>query len=162
MKREAQRKNQTCRHSRCRLLLKDWPEGDRNRWNAAFKAGDPFDDCGSAAHMADRTRQDLRYHYEWFLGFLKARYPALLARPPAERPDPKIIAHYVAECRKSCSDTTVADYLLKLRFVLTIICPRTDWSWLLAIAKRIAAQATPRPERHHLVTSERLPSLVST
>jgi len=34
-----------------------WPEEDRNRWTAAFKAGDPFDDCGPAAHLADRTRQ---------------------------------------------------------------------------------------------------------
>jgi hypothetical protein len=44
------------------------------------------------------------------VGHLAARHgPRLLARPPAERLDAKIIAHYVAECRKSCSETAVAD-----------------------------------------------------
>jgi integrase len=34
-----------------------------------------------------------------------------------------------------------------------------NWAWLLAIAKRISAQAPRRPERLHLVTSERLYAL---
>jgi site-specific recombinase XerD len=49
--------------------------------------------------------------------------------------------------------------LHKLRYAIQFICPTSDWSWLLAIAKRIAAQATPRPARHHLVTSDRLYTL---
>ena len=31
-----------------------------------------------------------------------------------------------------------------------------DWSWLLTISKRIAAQAKTKPEKHHLVTSDTL------
>ena len=119
-------------------------------------AGDPFDDCGSAAHLADQTRQVLRYQYGRFLKFLAAQHPDLLARPPAERLDPKIIAQYVACLRQSCRETSVAIYLQNLRQALRFICPTSDWSWLLAIAKRIAAQATLRPARHHLVTSDRL------
>src|SRR5437016_14380711 len=42
---------------------------------------------------------------------------------------------------------------------LRFICPTSDWSWLLAISKRIEHQAPPRPERHHLVTSDRLYAL---
>ena len=38
-----------------------WPEEDRIRWNAAFRAGDPFEECGPGAHLAERTRQDLYY-----------------------------------------------------------------------------------------------------
>lgn len=133
-----------------------WPEEDRNRWNAAFQAGDPFDDCGPAAYLADRTRQDLHYRYGCFLGFLMDQDPDLLALPPVERLTPSIIAQYVALRRQSCSEKTIAENLHRLRAALRLICLTSDWSWLLAIAKRIEAQAPPRPERHHLVTSERL------
>ena len=136
-----------------------WPEEDRNSWTAALKAGDPFDDCGSAAHLADSTRQHLFYRYGCFLGFLTAEYPDLLALPPAERLTPTIIAQYVASRRQSCSERTVASDLRKLRGALSVLCPTSDWSWLLAIAKRIEAQAPPKPERHHLVTSDRLYAL---
>ena len=81
---------------RCGFLLRIGPRRTAIGWNAAFKAGDPFDDCGPAAHLADRTRQDLRYRYGCFLGFLAAQHPDLLARPPAERLNPRIIAQYVA------------------------------------------------------------------
>src|SRR5437870_44928 len=136
-----------------------WPEEDRYRWNAAFKTGDPFDDCGPVAHLADRTRQGLYYRYGCFLGFLMAQHPDVLALPPTERLSPSIIAQYVASRRQSCSERTVAGDLRTLRAVLRFICPTSDWSWLLAIAKRIEHQAPPRPERHHLVTSDRLYAL---
>ena len=138
------------------ISSEDWPEEDRVGWNAAFKAGDLFDDCGPGAHLADQTRQILSYQYGRLLKFLAAQHPDLLALPPAERLDPKIIAQYVACLRQSCRETSVAIYLQNLRHTLRLICPTSDWSWLLAIAKRIAAQATPRPARHHLVTSDRL------
>jgi len=39
-----------------------WPEHDRSRWEAAFKAGaDLFDDHGPAVHLADRTRLQMQY-----------------------------------------------------------------------------------------------------
>ena len=141
------------------LPFADWPEEDRIRWNAAFKAGDPFDECGPAAHLADRTREDIHYRYGCFLGFLKTHYPELLALAPAERLSPSLIAQYVTLRRQSCSERTVAGDLRKLRAALQLISPTSDWSWLLAIAKRIEAQAPPRSERHHLVTSDRLYAL---
>jgi integrase/recombinase XerD len=39
------------------------------------------------------------------------------------------------------------------------MCPGSDWSWLLPIAKRIAARAQPKPPRLHLVTSDQLYAL---
>ena len=42
-----------------------WPEEDRTLWEAAFTPGtDLFDDCGSAAHLAERTR----LHYSMRMG----------------------------------------------------------------------------------------------
>ena len=136
-----------------------WPEEDRIRWNAAFKAGDPFDECGPAAHLAERTRQDLYYRYGCFLGFVTTEHPYLLALAPADRLSPSLISQYVTVRRQSCSERTVASDLRKLRAALQLVCPTSNWSWLLEIAKRIEAQAPPKPERHHLVTSDRLYAL---
>ena len=140
--------------------LTAWPEEDRNRWTAAFRAGDPFEECGLAAHLAERTRQDLHYHYGCFLGFLKAQYPERLALAAADRLDLDLITHYVAQRRQSCSERTVASDLRKLRAALQLVCPTSEWSWLLSIAKRIEAQASLKSERHQSsVTSDRLYAL---
>jgi integrase/recombinase XerD len=48
---------------------------------------------------------------------------------------------------------------LYLRLALGYICRATSWSWLLTITKRIAATAKPKPQKYHLVTSERLYAL---
>jgi integrase/recombinase XerD len=137
-----------------------WPEDDRSRWEAAFKAGaDLFDDHGAAVHLADRTRLQIQYAYGKFLFFLAARHGNLLARAPAERLNRKIIEEYVKSQPKSCGGITVANYINHLQITLRYICPSDDWSWLLEIAKRIAARAKRKPEKHHLVTSEVLYSL---
>ena len=137
-----------------------WPEDDRTRWEAAFKTGtDLFDDCGPAAHLAERTRQQIQYAYGKFLAFLSARHRHLLARTPAERLNPKIIEKYVKWQPTSCGGITLANYLNHLQITFRHICPSEDWSWLLKIAKRIAIQAKRKPEKHHLVTSETLYAL---
>jgi integrase/recombinase XerD len=132
-----------------------WPEEDRKSWAAANTPGaDPFDDCGPAAHLAEPTRRALQGSYGRFLGFLSIKHLGLLARPPGERVDRKIIANYVAWRRRSCGDSAIAIDLHHLRLAVGFICPGSDWAWLLAITKRIAAQAPRKPPRHHLVTSE--------
>jgi integrase/recombinase XerD len=137
-----------------------WPEEDRKNWAAANTSGvDPFDDCGPAAHLAEPTRRALQGSYGRFLGFLSIKHRGLLARPPGERIDRKVITNYVAWRRRSCGDSAIAIDLHHLRLAVGFICPGGDWNWLLAITKRIAAQAPRKPPRHHLVTSERLYTL---
>jgi integrase/recombinase XerD len=150
------------RRARLYLPYAAWPESDRTRWEAAFKTGtDPFDDCGPAAHLAARTQLQLRYAYGKFLAFLSAKHDSLLARTPAARLDRKIIEEYVNWQPKCCGGITTANYLNHLQFALRYICPSQDWSWLLQIARRLAAQAERRPDKHHLVTSETLYALGS-
>jgi len=60
---------------------------------------------------------------------------------------------------ESCGGITIGIYLYHLWLTLQYICPSEEWSWLLSISKRIAAQARPKPEKHHLVTSETLYAL---
>jgi integrase len=144
------------------LPYADWPEDDRTRWEAAFKAGtDRFDDCGPAAHLAEPTRLTLLDAYARFLAFLSAHDVTVLACAPAVRIDRKIIESYVRWQPASCGGVTIAANLRNLQTTLRYICSGEDWSWMSTIAKRIAAQATPKPEKHHLVTSEALYALGS-
>ena len=148
------------RAKRLYLPYAAWPEDDRTRWEAAFKAGNNlFDDQGPAAHLAERTRLQLQYAYGKFIAFLSVRHRSLLARTPAERVNHKIIEDYVNWQPATCGGITLAIYLYHLWLALRYICPNEDWSWLLTIRKRIAAQARPNPEKHHLVTSETLYAL---
>jgi len=147
------------RAPKMQLPYSAWPEEDRNCWNAAFRLATlstiaglprispsrPAARCGPAmGDSSDSSRPNI-------IG--------LLARPPGARLDRKMIADYVVWRRRSCGDAAVAIDLHHLRLALGFICPDVDWSWLLTITKRIAAQAKGKPEKYHLVTSERLYTL---
>jgi integrase/recombinase XerD len=148
------------RGPRLYLPYSDWPEQDRALWEAAFKNGpDLFDDRGSAAHLAERTRAQLRYSFGKFLAFLSARHNGLLARVPAERLSREIIKDYAQWQPKTCGGVTLGNYLYHLWMALRHICPGEDWLWLLTISKRISAQAKKKPAKHHSVTSETLYAL---
>jgi hypothetical protein len=104
--------------------------------------------------------QQLQYAYGKLLYFFSAERRDLLKRPPARRLNAKIIEEYVNWQPETCGRMTVSLYLYHLWFALRYLCPRDDWRWLLAISKRIKAQAKPKPEKHHLVTSATLYKLV--
>jgi hypothetical protein len=144
------------RVSKPMLRFAQWPAEDQKRWEAAFKSGDRFDDSGRGAHLAASTRQARRESYGRFLRFIAANHRDLLVRPPDERIDRGIVAEYVAWRRRSCGDVTAAIDLDHLRGSLKLICPDTEWSWLLTITKRIAATAPRKAAKYHLVTSDRL------
>jgi len=148
------------RRDKLYLSYEDWPEDDQRRWETAFKAGtDLFDDSGPAAHLAEQTRLRLQYTYGKFLAFLSVHDASLLSRPPAARLDRTTIEAYVRWQPASCGGITLTNYLHHLWMTVRYICPGEDWSWLRTIIKRIAAQAKPKPEKHHLVTSETLYAL---
>src|SRR5262245_16683166 len=142
------------------LAFAAWPESDQKLWESAFREADnPFDDCGSAAHLAPATRRSLRSSYGIFLGFLTSRHADLLTRPPAARLDRPLAEIYVAWRRTTCSDAAVANDLHQLRRAIGYMCPGSDWAWLLLIAKSIAARAQSKPPKLHLVSSEQLYAL---
>jgi integrase len=139
------------------LSFANWPAVDRERWAAAFRAGDRFDESGCGAHLADTTRAARQESYGRFLGFLLANHLALMSSSPEARIDRSIVAEYVSW--RSCSDVSIASDLYVLRGALSLICPDTDWSWLLEIARRIEAAAPRKRAKYHLVTSDRLYAL---
>src|SRR6476660_8058615 len=138
------------------LHFSAWPAEDRALWEAAFAAGDVFDEVRRGAHLAAATKIGLRTAYARFLGFLVSEYPERLRLPGEARVDRDTIKCFVKHLRQSCRDTTVVTALHMLRLALGLIYPETDWSWLKTIAKRINAQARPRSDRARGVTSAQL------
>jgi integrase/recombinase XerD len=147
------------RVSKLKLPFADWPADDQRLWTAAFEAGDRFEACGRGAHLAASTREMLYERYAHFLRFVSVQHRNLLTRPADERIDRRIVAEFVAWRRKSCSDMTVSIELRCLRDALALICPDADLSWLLVVARRIAATAPRRTQRYNLITSDRLYAL---
>ena len=137
-----------------------WPAKDRNCWEASFRAGtDLFDDRGSAAHLAERSRLQLQYAYGKFLLFISVRHHRLLARAPEDRLSREIIEQYVKWQPKTCGGVTIAIYIYHLWLALRYISPSENWSWLLAISNRMSAKAKRKREKHHGITSETLYTL---
>jgi integrase len=147
------------RKSRVYLPFDSWPAEDQARWQAAFKAGDRFDGSGPGSHLAEATRQNLFLSNARFLRFVFENRQDLVDLPPEARINQLIAADYVTWRRRSCGDAMIAVDLHCLRAALRLICPGIDWSWLLTIAKRIAAAAPRKPRKYHLVTSDRLYAL---
>ena len=141
------------------LPFANWPTEDQSRWEAAFESGDRFDESGRGTHLAAATRQARQESYGRYLRFLSANHDDLLALPPEARIDQRLVAEYVSWRRTSCGDISIAIDLGFLRGALKLICPDTDWSWLLTITKRIAATAPQKTKKYHLVTSDRLYAL---
>jgi integrase/recombinase XerD len=134
------------------LAFSEWPAEDRSSWNSAFEPGDDFDQ-GPADRLSKATIVGLGTAYARFLGFLSSNNPERLRLPPEIRTELESIKMFVEHLRQSCRDTSIASLLHKLRLALRLICPRSDWSWLKIVAKRIDAGAVPRSLRNPGLTS---------
>ena len=126
---------------------------------SGIRSGDLFDENGAGTHLAAATRRLRLRSYGRFLGFLSVKHPKLMTRPPEKRIDRRVATEYVTWRRRSCGDISLASDLCSLCGTLKLLCPKSDWSWLLSIANRIAAAAPPPPKKYNLVTSERLYTL---
>jgi site-specific recombinase XerD len=144
------------RVKRHRLTLEQWPSEDRTRWQQAIAVGDVFDEGGRAAHLSDKTRHGLCYGYGCFLGFLAKHHPRLLQRPVPDRVTRDIVGQYAEMLRQTCLERTVAGELATLRQMLRMLYGETDWSWLLAVIRRMTVRARRIPRIRPNITSDRL------
>jgi hypothetical protein len=142
------------------LPFQTWPPADQALWEALFRpSDDPFSESGRGSHLTRETRRALRSSYGTFLRFLSVKHPERLAGSPSTRIDRNIAMEYVEWRHPMCGAATIATGLDRLRLAISYICPGAEVSWLLPIAKRLAAQAAPKPARLHLVTSDQLYAL---
>ena len=144
------------RVKRHRLLLEQWPPEDRARWQDALAVGDVFDESGPAAHLSDQTRHTLCDEYGCFLGFLARHHSDLLPRAAPHRVTRDIVAQYADMLRQTCRESSIAAELAMLRHMLCVLHGESDWSWLLAIVKRIAIRAGRTPQVRPQITSDQL------
>jgi integrase len=134
-----------------------WPKIDRSRWAVTFAAPiDSFDQGGSSAYLSSSTVRMLEYRYATFLYFLAHERPELLCQSPAARITPQTVKEFIEFQPSTCRSVTRAMCAYHLWLAAQHMYPAKDWSWLLKISNRLKARAKPKPERHHLVTSETL------
>ena len=121
------------------LPYADWPEDDRTRWEAAFKAGnDLFDDRD--LQPISRSGRGCSYSMpmENFSLFSRLVTVACSRALPLNGSTARSSKTMSSGNQRSCGGITLGIYLYHLWFTLRYICPSEDWSWLLTISKRIS------------------------
>jgi hypothetical protein len=134
------------------LPLDQWPKDDIEAFAKAHEPGDIFDDtAGPGAHLAQGTRRTNMTGYGRWLGFLKAKFPADLLKPPADRITPDRVRDFIEHLAAEVRPTTVAIAVDTLCYVARLIEPACDWRWLVATKARLTALAQPEDRFHRLV-----------
>ena len=129
-----------------------WPEADHEVFRAAYQPGDIFDDTrGPGANLAQGTRKMIRTSYRRWLGFLKAKYPGDLLKPPADRITLERVRAFIEQLSSEVRTTTVAHVVGNLCYAARLIAPASDWRWLGSIKGRLAALARPEDRFDRLV-----------
>jgi|BarGraIncu00222A_1022003.scaffolds.fasta_scaffold28750_2 integrase len=121
-----------------------WPAADRQAFEAAFKAGDLFDETsGAGDHLAEGTRTSIRMGYSRWLGFLHAAHPDDLLEPPADRISLERVRDFVARLSLDMVPSSVAQMIHSLCYAGRLIAGERDWGWLAAVKARLLARARP-------------------
>jgi len=139
-----------------RLPLNMWPSSDRSAWERATAALDYFDDLAPAARWSPKTRYQAQAAYGRWLAFLRDRFPETLQFPIAERVDAARTRAYVELLAPRITPMSIAAELGHLILMLTVLAPRSDWTWLRQWQYRYQKRAGAREKRHKMVHPARL------
>jgi integrase/recombinase XerD len=134
------------------LPVEEWPEIDRNAFEAAYQPGDVFDEtAGPGAHLSEGSRRMIRSTYRRWLGFLTAKYPDDLSISPAERITPERVRAFIEDLSANTRSASAAIAAARLYDAARLIAPTTDWSWLRSLKSRLASRARPADRFERLV-----------
>jgi len=134
------------------LPLEAWPEADHEAFQAAYEAGDFFEETGGPGfHLTEGTRRMIRTAYRRWLGFLLEHYPADLLRPPGERITPERVRAFIDHLSAEIRPTSIVIAVDNLCYAARLVAPGGDWRWLAAIKSRLAARAKPEDRFDRLV-----------
>jgi integrase/recombinase XerD len=146
--------------SKLYVPFESWPKEDRERWEAVLKKGKRlFDECGTAAHLAEASRISFRDAYARLMAFITDRHRGLFGRPASQWLNTLMIEEYVAWQPTSTGPRTLGNNLYWLGLMLRYMHPKHDWSWLLKISNRLEVRARSQPKRRVLISSDALYSL---
>jgi integrase len=147
------------------LLIEEWPDADRQAWEAACRPGIRLKPGGSASYLAEVSREDFAGRYGAFLGFLQRRGNLDLNAAAAAQVTPSNVEPYITELNARVRPLTVWNCIYKLRRAAELLTPGTDYSWLAEIEKDLALAIKPRSKFDRTVFTQRLakagPTLVA-
>ena len=127
------------RIKRPRVRFDDWPQSDQVAWNHAISTGiSLLDEQGSAAHWADKSKQEAMTVYSYWLGFVKEVERQDPARVPITRQG---INRYIDYLSDSIAATSIAIQLQHLYHAIRVMYPAEDWKWLRALITHLQKKA---------------------
>jgi site-specific recombinase XerD len=138
------------------LPIHEWPEADRQAWEAACRPGIRLKPGGSASNLAEVSRDDFARRYGAFLGFLQRRGSLDLNAAAAAQVTPSNVAPYITELSARVRSVTVWNCIYKLRRAAELLTPGTGYAWLAEIEKDLALVMEPRSKFDRLVFTQRL------
>jgi site-specific recombinase XerD len=138
------------------LLIQEWPDADRQAWEAACRPGIRLKPGGSASYLAEVSRQDFARRYGAFLGFLQRRGTLDLNAAAAAQVTPSNVEPYITELNGRVRSVTVWNCIYKLRRTAELLTPGIDYSWLAEIQKDLALAMEPRSKFDRTVFTQRL------
>jgi hypothetical protein len=131
---------------RC-MPLAEWPAYDRERWLAATRNGDIFDEAGVRSSHRPVSNRKMELGYGRFLTFL-IRQGSPLGGSAADTVDRNMVVAYVQELRKfGNASATVLGRLQELHDTLVSINPGQDWSWIRDISAWVRGTASRGNEK---------------
>jgi site-specific recombinase XerD len=138
------------------LPINEWPEADRQAWQAACRPGIRLKPGGAASYLGGVSREDIARRYGAFLGFLNRRGGLDLDAATASQVTPSNVEPYITELNTRVRSVTVWNCIYKLRRAAELLTPGTDYSWLAEIEKDLALVMEPRSKLDRLVFTQRL------
>ena len=138
------------------LPLKEWPEADRNGWQAASLPSQRLTRGGAASHLALVTQADLANRYGLYLDFLDRSGQLDFTAEAGALVTPDSIAGFIAELQNRVSSVTASRTIHKVRRAAQCIAPGLDFAWLAEIGKDLALLERPKDKFDRIVLTERL------
>jgi integrase len=143
------------------LPIGQWPQKDRQLWQAACAPSDPLDDeVGARSDHADISNAKAAKGYGRWLTYVSLSVPDALAEAPAARITPERVRAYVDSLIAIGNSTqTILSRLQELGEVAKVMGPNRQWSFINDLASKIRVRHRPARDKSNIRPSNELVDL---
>ncbi len=135
--------------------LAQWPEADREAWEAAVRPPWFLDAGGAAGSWRPASRRSALGGYGRWLAWLAAEGVDLAAEAPQDRLTPERLRRYLEILAPGRSPVTLASVVGVLWLMVHALFPERDWTWLRLVHRHLRRQARPvRDKAARLVSAQ--------
>ena len=125
------------------LPFADWPELDRERWQAARAPADFLEDPKLASGWSPARRRIVEQAYGQFLASSIATAPSTRSAPPGERATETRLRDFLLELRARVTPVSAAMTTGALLRILSALDPGRDWTGLAKAYNHLRRTAAP-------------------